>query len=240
MKIVVTGHLGFIGSYLCKQIDAIGLDIKEGNDILECDLPDADIVIHLAAEPGVIKSVEDPIKNARTNILGTIRLAKRYENTRFIFASSGGTIQEKIISPYGLSKYCCEEYIKMLCNDYVILRFPNVYGKGSRSVIDKFLLNDIEIFGDGSATRVYAYIDDVVRAIKLAIDWPKGLYKLGSPQEYTVLEIAKTVGKPIKFSDWRKGELIYQPLKNTTPNWETTIDALDYVKGFKHTDTSQK
>ena len=231
MKTLITGHLGFIGSYLTKEFgDFIGLDIKKGNDILTCDLPDADVVIHLAAKPGVLKSIEDPLENARTNILGTIRLAKRYKDSRFIFTSSGGTIQEKIISPYGLSKFCCEEYIKMLCNDYVILRLCNVYGRGSRSVIDKFLLNDIEIYGDGKAVRTYGYIDDIVRAIKDSVGWPKGLYKLGSDQNYTVLEIAKAIGKPIKFSPYNKGELIYSHLNNETPGWETTLDAMDYIK----------
>lgn len=222
--------MGFIGSYLFRELYAMGLDIKEGNDILDCDLPDADIVIHLAARAGVRKSVEEPFKNAETNILGTIRLAERYKNSRFIFTSSGGTIQEKIISPYGLSKFCCEEYIKMLCNDYVILRLPNVYGRNSRSVIDKFLNNDIEIYGDGSATRTYAHVSDIVRGIKDSIDWDMGLYKLGGVQNYSVLEIAKAIGKPIRFSGWKKGELVHSKLDNTTPNWNTTIDAMDYIK----------
>jgi len=229
-KILITGHLGFIGSYLTKELDDfIGLDLKEGNDILTCDLPDADIVIHMAAEPGVLKSVQDPFKNAQTNILGTIRLAKRYKDSRFIFTSSGGAIQETIESPYGLSKKCCEDYIKMLCSNYVILRVCNVYGYGSRSVIDKFLNNDIDIYGDGSATRTYGYVDDVVVAIKSSINWKSGLYKLGSDQNYSVMEIAMAIGKPIKFSPHRKGELLHSRLENETPGWETTLDAMDYI-----------
>lgn len=234
MKIIISGHQGFVGSYLVKEFDEfIGLDIKSGNDILNCDLPDADVVIHLAAEPGVIASMEDPYNNARTNILGTIRLAKRYKDARFIFASSGGTIQEEIISPYGLSKKTCEEYIKLLCNNYVILRFPNVYGKGSRSVADKFLNNDIIIYGDGSQNRTYGYVDDIVRGIIKAIDYEQGTYKLGSNQNYTVLEIAEAVGKPIKFEPKRDGELDHSSLDNTMPNWETTVDLLDYIKNEK-------
>lgn len=229
MKILITGHLGFIGSYLTKKLEAIGLDKKEGNNILNCDLPDADIVIHLAAEPGVIKSVEDPYTNAETNILGTIRLLKRYPNAKFIFASSGGTIQETIESPYGLSKYTCEEYIKLLHDNYVILRFPNVYGKGSRSVIDKFLNDDIVIFGDGSADRTYGYIDDIVDGIIKSLDWEKGTYKLGSDQDYTVLEIANAIGKPIKFEPKRLGELDHSKLLNVTPNWKPTVDVMEYI-----------
>ena len=234
MKILITGHMGFIGSYLIKEFkEFIGLDKKEGNNILNCDLPDADVVIHLAAEPGVIASMEDPYSNAETNILGTIRLAKRYKDSKFIFASSGGTIQESIISPYGLSKKTCEEYIKLLCNDYVILRFPNVYGKGSRSVADKFLNNDVVIYGDGSANRTYGYVNDIVRGITQSIDWNQGTYKLGSNQNYTVLEIAEAIGKPIVFREKRKGELDHSNLVNETPNWETSVDLLNYIHDIK-------
>ena len=231
-KIVVTGHRGFIGSYLMKEINAVGLDKTEGNDILDCDLPDADIVIHLAAQPGVIKSMKDPVATVHNNITGTVRLAQKYKNAKFIFASTGGAIQDTILSPYGLSKECAERFVKMLFSDYVILRFANVYGKGSRSVADKFLNGDITIYGDGSATRNYVYIDDLVRGIIQSINWPKGTYCFGSDQNYTVLEIAEAVGKPIKFEDWRQGELKNSSLKNTTPDWKPTKDLMEYIKCY--------
>lgn len=223
--------MGFVGSYLVRKIGKfIGLDIKEGSDILVCDLPDADIVIHLAAEPGVIASMQDPFKNTRTNILGTVRLAKRYTDSKFIFASSGGTIQETIVSPYGLSKFCCEEYIKMLCRNYVVLRLPNIYGKGSRSVVDKFLNEDVVIYGDGSANRTYGYIDDVVAGILKSMDWLQGTYKFGGNQNYTVLEIAEEIGKAIVFKPKREGELDHSSLENDTPNWEGTTNLLEYIR----------
>lgn len=235
-KIIVTGHLGFVGSYLMPLLpkDTIGLDIKEGNDILTCDLPDADVIIHLAAEPGVVASVADPLTNARTNILGTIRLAKRYKDSKFIFASSGGTIQEAIESPYGLSKYTCEEYIKLLCNNYLILRFPNVYGKGSRSVVDKWLNEEeLTIYGDGQTNRIYAHVEDVVQAILLSLDWPvNNTYKLGTYQRYSVLEVAKAMHKPRKHRAPRKGEITHQNsrLANETPNWKARIELMSYIE----------
>lgn len=230
MKIVITGHMGFIGSYLYKDIDAIGLDKKEGNNILNCDLPDADIVIHLAAEASVLESIKNPFNNAFTNILGTIRLAQRYKNARFIFASTGGAIQETIESPYGLSKFCAEEYIKMMCKDYVILRFPNVYGNGSRSVVDKFLNQDKNtIYGTGKAMRTYCHVDDIVDAICLAFRWPKGLYKLGTDQNYNVLQIAEAVGKDVEFIDKIEGELDFSHLDNTSLGWNSKIDLMDYI-----------
>lgn len=234
MSIVVTGHMGFIGSYLMKELpeDTIGLDIKDGNDILECDLPEADVVIHLAAEAGVLKSMEDPYANARTNILGTIRLLQRYPKAQFIFASSGGTIQETIESPYGLSKKTCEEYIRLLSNFPVILRFANVYGPGSRSVVDKFLTGPIDIYGSGEQNRTYAHVDDIVRAIKASITqiWPPGLYKLGGNQNYSVNQIAEAIGKPVTYSKARKGELLNSELPNETPDWYTTIELMEYIE----------
>lgn len=235
MKICVTGHMGFIGSRLVKELpgEVIGLDIKEGNDILTCDLPEADVIIHLAAEPGVIASMIDPFKNAQTNILGTIRLIKYYSGKKFIFSSSGGTIQESIESPYGFSKYACEEYIKLLSDYYTILRFPNVYGKGSRSVVDKWLNEDeLTIYGDGETYRIYAYVDDVVQAILKSLDWTTGTYKLGTTQRYSVNQIAEAIGKPITHAPAREGEITHDrsELPNTTPDWEAQLDVLDYIK----------
>lgn len=233
--IVVTGHLGFVGSYLMKHLpDAVGLDIKDGNDILDCELPPADIVIHLAAEAGVVSSVADPFTNARTNILGTIRLLEHYKNAKFIFSSTGGAIQKPIESPYGLSKFVCEHYIEMLHDNYVILRFPNVYGEGSRSVVDKFLNEDtITIYGDGLTNRIYGHVDDVVEAVLKSLDWGVGLYKLGSNQVYSVLEIAQIIGKPITFAPARKGEITHSRsmLHNETPNWKAKTELMDYING---------
>jgi UDP-glucose 4-epimerase len=235
LKILVTGHLGFVGSQLMPFLPlAEGLDIKEDNDILTCDLPDADVVIHLAAEPGVIKSMEDPITSAKTNIVGTLRLLKHYKDAKFIFASSGGTIQETIESPYGLTKYVGEEYIKMLHDNYVILRFPNVYGKGSRSVVDKWLNEDqLTIYGDGKTNRIYAHVDDVVQAILKSLDWPTGqTYKLGTDQRYSVNQIAEAIGKPITHAPVRAGEITHtrSQLENDTPNWEAKVKLMDYIK----------
>lgn len=230
MRTVITGHLGFIGGHLSKSSpEFVGLDIKEGNDILFCDLPPADLVIHLAAEPGVVKSMEEPLHNAYTNILGTIRLIQHYKDAKFIFASSGGTIQETIESAYGLSKYAAEEYIKMFHDNYVILRFPNVYGFGSRSVVDKFLSDDITIYGDGSATRTYGHVKDIVRGIIQSIEWPTGTYKLGG-ENFTVLEIADMIGKEKTFKPVRKGELAHSHLSNITPDWEPDIKLENYIR----------
>ncbi len=233
MKILVTGHRGFIGTYLMKSLEeAEGIDLVEDKNILDCYLPDADVVIHLAAQPGVVTSIKDPVGTFLTNVVGTVRLAQRYKDTKFIFASTGGAIQEKIESPYGLSKLCAEDFIKMTCNNYVILRFANVYGPNSRSVVEKFLNGPIKIYGDGSATRTYVAVDDLVKGIIAAIDWPQGSYFFGSDQTYTVKQLAEATGKPIEYLDWRPGELKYSSLKNTTPDWQPTKDVIEYIKNY--------
>jgi len=240
MRILVTGHMGFIGTELMDYLDATGLDIKEGNDIMTCDLPDADVVIHLAAQPGVIHSMKDPVRTVDQNITGTVRLLKRYKDAKFIFASSGGTIQDTILSPYGMSKYCAEEFVKMMSENYVILRFANIYGKGSRSVVDKFLNEPMVIYGDGSATRTYLFIDDLIEGIIKSLEWDNGTYFFGSDQNYSVLEIAKAINKPYKFSGKRKGELDHASLKNTTPNWESKTDLMEYIEDAISNNSSKK
>jgi UDP-glucose 4-epimerase len=230
MNIVITGHRGFIGSHLIKKLNGTGIDIIEDNDILTCDLPDADLVIHLAAQPDVMKSIGDPADTCRTNIEGTVRLLKRYKDAKFIFASSGGAIQETIESPYGMSKYCAEEFIKMMHNNYVILRFANVFGPRSRSVVDYFMDGDVNIFGDGSATRTYIYVADIVDGILKAINWDNGIYMLGGTDTYTVLDLALATGKYINFLPKREGELDHSCVENNTPNWFPKVDAIKYIK----------
>lgn len=231
MKILVTGHLGFIGSYLTKKLDSIGLDLKddEGNDILDCALPDADVVIHLAAQPGVIASTKDPVGTVHNNITGTVRLLQRYKDAKFIFASTGGAIQDEILSPYGLSKFCAEEFVKLLHKNYVILRFSNVYGKGSRSVVDKFLNEDITIYGDGLQRRTFVHIDDLVDGIIKSLDWDSGSYHLGTDQNYSINSLAIATKKPVRYEPPRDGEIIYSRVDNTTPNWMAKTDVMEYI-----------
>lgn len=227
---LITGHKGFIGGYLFKKLDAIGLDRKEGNELLTCELPDTDIIIHLAAQTSVVDSVLDPEQDAKDNILVTLRLLKRYPKAKFIFASSGGAIQEIIGSPYGMSKLTCENYIKLLHDNYVILRFPNVFGKGGKGVIEKFIEGNPVIYGSGEATRNYVHVEDIVDGIIKALDWEKGLYMMGGGTQATVNELAEATGKKITHEKERKGEILVSEVENTTPNWKPTINAIDYVK----------
>lgn len=154
----------------------------------------ADTIVHLAANTGVQPSVENPIFDCETNVVGTINLleAARATNAkRFVFSSSGapvGSVTPPIhenlparpVSPYGASKLAGEAYCSAYANCFgvetVALRFGNVYGPGSthkQSVVARFLNaafegSDLEIYGNGHQTRDFIYVDDLVEAILLA------------------------------------------------------------------------
>lgn len=215
MNILLTGGLGYIGSYLYNKLlenNIIVLDnfsnnlIKEDNNILiiEGDIRDkkvidhivseSDIIIHLAAQINVAKSIEYPIYDADNNINGTLNIleaARKYKIEHFIYISSAAVygipkylpIDESHptnpISPYGLSKLTGERYSILYHDLYELLvtclRFFNVFGPGQMKnsysgVITKFIENINNdnspiIFGDGNQIRDFVYIGDVIEAI---------------------------------------------------------------------------
>jgi UDP-glucose 4-epimerase len=154
----------------------------------------ADVIVHLAANTGVAPSVEDPRSDCLTNVIGTLNYleAARHNGVkRFVFASSGAAvgeveppIHEEItphpVSPYGASKLSgeayCSAYFRTFGVETAALRFGNVYGPLSNhknSVIAKFIKRAmrgevLEIYGDGTQTRDFIYIEDLVQAIRLA------------------------------------------------------------------------
>ena len=229
MKILCTGHRGYIGSLLFEKFDsnAIGIDLKEGYNLLTCDLPkNVDVIYHLAAQSSVESSWHDPVHDA-DNLRMTIRLVKKYPNARIIYANSAAA-KPPIMSPYGFSKWASGEYIKTFHKDYVICTFPNVYGRNDKSVVDKFKNSeDVVIYGDGLQLRDYVHVDDIVEGLLLAIDWPKGEYEMGSGIKTSVLDLAK--GKKITFAPARK-EARESILTNNTSNWRSTTKVLEYLQ----------
>jgi len=224
--ILITGHKGYIGSLLSERIDAIGIDLKDGMNLLTCNLPqNIDLIYHLAAQSFVESSWHDPLHDA-DNLRITIRLAKEYPKARIIYASSAAT-NSPITSPYGFSKWISGEYLKLFHNNYVICKFPNIYGLNNKSVVDKFKSSDrVTVYGDGLQTRDYVHVRDIVRGLLLAKDWPKGEYDMGSGIATSVLDLTKE--KKVTFAPARK-EAKESLLKNTTPNWSPTINVLDYL-----------
>lgn len=186
-----------------------------------------DIVNHHGAHIDVRKAVEMPLLDAEINVLGSINLfnaSVKNRVKRIIFASTGGALygepktlpaKEDIpvnpLSPYGVSKYCAENYLnyfkKLYGIERVILRYANVYGPrqdplGEAGVVAIFtgrILNNEKpiIYGDGNQTRDYIYVEDVVKANILALDGKEGTYNIGTSIETSVNDLLKMFSKII-------------------------------------------
>ena len=212
-------------------------------DILHADLAlfaakGTEVIVHLAASTGVDQSVEDPHKDCKTNIIGTLNYleaARHNDVKRFIFASSGAPvgecdppIHEEIVphpvSPYGASKLAGEAYCSAYFRTYgvhtVALRFGNVYGTLSShksSVIAKFIRQalqgeTLEIYGDGSQTRDFIYVDDLVNAIRLAATANAiggEIFQIATNSETSIIELLKEL-VPILFAAGMKGVKVIQ------------------------------
>jgi UDP-glucose 4-epimerase len=203
-----------------------------------------DIVNHHAAQIDVRRSVREPAFDAGVNIIGSINIIEncvKFGVKKLIYISSGGAIYgepkylpvdenhpAKPLCPYGISKHTVEHYVELAHMldglTYTVLRYANVYGPrqdphGEAGVVGIFsenLLNglDCTIFGDGSKTRDYVYIDDVVQANILAMT--KGdndVFNIGRGIETTDFEIFDAVRKALgvkvepKYAEKRKGEI---------------------------------
>ena len=175
----------------------------------------ADYVIHLAANSSLQRSVTDARYDAWNNIIGTITIlamCQRYKVKKIVFASTTAVYAEDApmpldensrtdpVIPYGISKLACENYIRASGVPYTILRYGNVYGPGQMPLGESILIaralshlyqgTPFRINGDGSKTRDFVYVDDVVeaniQAMKIAID---GTYLIGSGESKSVRAI---------------------------------------------------
>jgi UDP-glucose 4-epimerase len=203
----------------------------------------ADLICHLAAQIDVRASVDYPADDAQANVVGTVNVleAARRVGARVLFASSGGALygrdapipsREDVLalpeSPYGIAKYCAECYIglynRLHETSHSVLRLANVYGPrqdpaGDAGVITIFCASVLSsarptIFGDGTQTRDYVYVGDVVTAFLAAADRGRpGTWNIGTGVEISVLDlmgiIAGIAGRPLKprFAPARPGEL---------------------------------
>ena len=176
MKILLTGHRGFIGSRLLKALElnheVFGVDIKDGPQFdLNCfDMwpSDVDLVIHLAGRSGVRESTKDPAAYWRNNIDASRRLFDHYADTRILNASSSSDY-EPDLNPYAASKYVLEELAERY-SDTLGMRFHTVYSDTPRDgmFFDKLFNNKLEY-----VTRHYrdfVHILDVIDAIHILID----------------------------------------------------------------------
>jgi UDP-glucose 4-epimerase len=202
-------------------------------------------IFHLAAQVDVRRSLADPGHDARTNVEGTINVleaARAAGSGRIVFSSTGGAIYGETdllptpesvaplpMAAYGQSKYCAERYLGLYARLYgmstISLRFGNVYGPrqdphGEAGVIAIFCgrLRAGErprIYGDGSQTRDYIFVTDLVDALVSAGDRTAGgVVNIGTEVETSVLELLQALvelhgpGAPEpEFAPVRTGEI---------------------------------
>ena len=173
MNILITGHEGFIGSALWDRLstkhDLLGLDIKSGDDILECELPHPNVVemvIHLAGIGGVRESLADPKKYWNNNVEGTKRILNYYPKARILVAGSSSQY-EPHLNPYAASKNAIE-YIPH--DNICFMRFHTVYGPIPRAnmFFDKLLNNKLEYVTHHK--RDFIHLEDLMDAIEIIMN----------------------------------------------------------------------
>jgi len=221
------------------------VDIRDEKirEIFHDERPDA--VNHHAAQIDVRKAVSDPAYDAGINILGTLNLLEACRESRvekFIYISTGGAVYGEPdrlpvtedgainpLSPYGITKHTVEHYLFAYRANfglgYTVLRYPNVYGPrqdphGEAGVVAIFSLQMLSgdqstIFGDGTKTRDYLYVADVVEANCLALERGDGeIYNLGWGREISDFEIFDSVRKALDadvephYGPFRTGEIM--------------------------------
>lgn len=241
MKVLITGGYGFIGSHVADRFHKEGYEVfiidnlstgREENVQIKhkgyhLSIADTkceeifrayrfDVVVNLAAQVSVSKSLVDPQLDTESNVLGFVNmldLSAKYGVKRFIYASSAAVYgidqtpphteesECNPISPYGMSKLSNEMYSAKWNHLYQLstigFRFSNVYGprqndNGEGGVVSIFvnslLRNEsLTIHGDGNQTRDFIYVEDVVDAIYRSVSSPStGIFNLSTNEATSV------------------------------------------------------
>lgn len=198
-------------------------DIQEPDLVFDLFQPEA--VFHLAAHADVRNSIRQPFHDCAVNVQGTVRIleAARRHDAKIVFASSGGATYGECLfpaeegdpcfplSPYGVSKFCAEEYLRtwnrLYGTRHVTLRLANVYGPfqdphGEAGVVAIFMgclqaRRQAVIYGDGTQERDYVHVADVVSAMLLAAqeDTPSDVYNIGTGVATSVSSLYAKIAK---------------------------------------------
>lgn len=239
--------------------DEVSLFIGDILDVerIKLAVQGADIVVHLAANTGVGPSVDNPMADCMSNVVGTLNVLESCRLggvNRFIFASSGAPLgvqtpplNEEMsphpASPYGASKLAGEGYCSAYFHSFGIntvgLRFGNVYGEGSSkksSVVAKFIKKimlgeALEIYGDGSQTRDFIHISDLVAAIRAASSKSNvggEIFQIATSEERTVAELTERLVAVTDAEGLPVASVVYGPKRvgDVARNYSDTRKAL--------------
>lgn len=213
-------------NYINPQAKFYKTDIRNAEEIGDIfSLHKPDFVFHLAAQIDLRFSIKNPHLDNEINALGGLNIIKEANEQKakkVIFVSTGGGLYGQTNeradenyeigahSPYAIHKYTTEKYLdffnKIHGLNYLVLRPANVYGPrqyvgGEAGVIAKFANNIFEnkeslIYGDGSQTRDYVYVDDVVKAFLASIDSHHlGPVNIGTGVETDLMTVVKLIEK---------------------------------------------
>lgn len=195
-------------------------DLNQIDDVFSKN--NVELVIHLAARAGVRPSIKDPLLYGKVNVTGTVNLlecCKNHNISKIIFASSssvyGGNRKipfseddnvDRPISPYAATKRAgeliCHTYYSLYGINVFCFRFFTVYGPRQRPemAIHKFTRQilggkQIELFGNGSSSRDYTYIDDVISGIANSLDRVKGyeIINLGNSNSVKLINLVSLI-----------------------------------------------
>ncbi len=222
-----TGKRENLEAALGRGAELAEVDIREADAVAEAvRRAEPEVIFHLAAQIDVRKSVADPARDARINVEGTVnvlRAALANEVPRVVNTSTGGAIygEGQVLpapedhpvapeAPYGLSKFCAEQYCELFWRlhglNTLSLRYGNVFGPrqdplGEAGVIAIFCGALLEgrtprIFGDGEQTRDYIYVADVVEANLRAVETQAtGAINIGRGVQTSVLELVSALAR---------------------------------------------
>ena len=227
---------GYDVAYDAQQLDRNLAAVRDQIRLVRADLCDesavadaaqgAEVVVHLAAQTGVRRSLEQPARYARANVEGTIVLLEQMRTlglNRLVFASSssvygarsGGPFVEtdplgQAQSPYAASKQAGEGVVRLWNHLYAlqatVLRFFTVYGPRQRPemAIHRFarkLLRgeSLPVYGDGASSRDYTYVGDIVEGIVSAVDKPTdfAVVNLGNQSPVRLDALVAAIGQAV-------------------------------------------
>ena len=197
-----------------KEENASAIDVRRIDlAVDEIDLAGLDGVFHLAGQPGVWSFGDVFPLHVRRNVLASQRVfeAAARDGVRVVFASSSSVYgaperfptpedeQPHPLSPYGVTKLACEllldAYVRSFGLDAVVLRYFNAFGPRQRPDMAftriAFALAEgatFELYGDGSQSRSWTYVGDVVAATVLAMEGGTGTYNVGGSLEASMSE----------------------------------------------------
>lgn len=192
------------------------------DELLELITEPVDVIIHLAAKAGVRPSIQNPVAYQKTNVIGTQNLLEfaRIRNIKqFVFASSSSVYgindhfpwkeDEQLlpISPYAMTKQAGEMlghvYSRLFGIRFVALRLFTVYGPAQRPdlAIHKFVKaiskgEPITMYGDGSSSRDYTFVDDIVQGLIAAAQYYRTdfeIINLGNNYSISLRELIKAI-----------------------------------------------